>query len=113
MNWGNQSEVENCRYDDLPDLNQDNQYVREQLKDWIKNLVQTYGFDGIRIANVPEVSKDFWTEFSESAGVFQMGEVFSTNGAYVGGYQGPLTGILNYPMYYTIRDVFGTGKSMK
>ena len=41
---------------DLPDLNQDNQWVRNELKDWIHNLVQTYGFDGLRIDTIPEVS---------------------------------------------------------
>jgi len=40
------------------------------LKDWIKNLVQTYNFDGIRIDTIPEVPKDFWKEFAQSAGVF-------------------------------------------
>lgn len=48
-------QVEYCRLADLPDLNQDNQWVRDQLKNWVKNLVQTYNFDGIRIDTVPEV----------------------------------------------------------
>ena len=41
-----------------------------------------------------------------------MGECFNGNDAYVGGYQGALTALFNYPMYYTIRDVFGNGQSM-
>ena len=54
-NWGDAHEVEYCRLADLPDINQDNSYVRQYLKDWIKNLVNTYQFDGIRIDTIPEV----------------------------------------------------------
>jgi len=53
-------QVEYCRLADLPDLNQDNQWVRDQLKTWIRNLVQTYGFDGIRIDTIPEVTCIFY-----------------------------------------------------
>lgn len=41
-----------------------------------------------------------------------MGEAFNGDPSYVGGYQGPVTGVFNYPMYYTIKDVFGSGQSM-
>jgi alpha-amylase len=41
-----------------------------------------------------------------------MGEVFNGDPGYVGGYQGPVTALFNYPMYYTIRDVFGSKQSM-
>ena len=61
--WNNQQQVENCRLARLPDLNQENSYVRGYLKDWIRNLVQKYGFDGIRIDTIPEVPKNFWAEY--------------------------------------------------
>jgi alpha-amylase len=41
-----------------------------------------------------------------------MGEVFNGNTNYVGDYQNHLTGVFNYPMYFTIKDVFGSGQSM-
>ena len=41
-----------------------------------------------------------------------MGEAFNGDPAYVGPYQGHVTGVFNYPMYYTIKDVFGSGQSM-
>jgi alpha-amylase len=41
-----------------------------------------------------------------------MGECFNGDPAYVGPYQGYVTGLFNYPMYYTISDVFGSGKNM-
>jgi alpha-amylase len=58
------------------------------------------------------VPKDFWAEYGAASGVFQMGENFNGDPAYVGPYQGALTGLFNYPMYYTIKDVFGGGQSM-
>lgn len=61
--WNNQWQVENCRLSDLPDLKQEDPWVRQQLKDWIRNLVTKFNFDGIRIDTIPEVPKDFWTEF--------------------------------------------------
>lgn len=41
-----------------------------------------------------------------------MGECFNGDPAYVGPYQQHVTGLFNYPMYYTIKDVYGGGKSM-
>ena len=67
-----------------------------------------YSFDGIRIDTIPEVPKDFWAEYAQSAGVFQMGECFNGNSNYVAGYQGHVDGLFNYPMYYSIKDVFGS-----
>ena len=58
------------------------------------------------------VAKDFWQEYGDASGVFQMGECFNGDPAYVGPYQDYLTGLFNYPMYYTIKDVWGSGKSM-
>jgi alpha-amylase len=113
INWSDQGSVEYCRLADLPDLNQDgNSWVRQYLKDWVKGIVDKYNFDGIRIDTIPEVPKDFWKEYGASAGVFQMGECFNGDPAYVGPYQSYLTGLFNYPMYYTILDVFGSGQSM-
>lgn len=86
--------------------------MRQYLKDWIKNLVSTYSFDGIRIDTIPEVPKDFWKEFGAAAGVFQMGECFNGNSGYVGDYQHYVSALFNYPMYYSIKDVWMYGKSM-
>jgi len=54
----------------LADLDQSNEYVRSYLKKWIKNTVSKFDFDGIRIDTIPEVSKDFWSEYTEASGVF-------------------------------------------
>lgn len=104
--WLNQTQVENCRLFDLPDLNQNHPFVRETLKSWVNGVVNDFYFDGIRIDTVPEVSKDFWAEFAASAEVFQMGEVADSRYDYVAQYQGVLDSVLNYPLYYQLLNVF-------
>jgi alpha-amylase len=62
--------IQNCWLSGLPDLKQENNNVANTLTTWIKQLVTTYGFDGLRIDTVPEVPKWFWTEFAAAAGVY-------------------------------------------
>ena len=42
FNGGNQWNVEHCRLAGLPDLNQENPFVREQLLQWVENIKNTY-----------------------------------------------------------------------
>jgi len=52
--WTDQFNVEYCRLDDQPDLDQYNGYVRSYLKDWVlRDIVYKFNFDGIRIGNIP------------------------------------------------------------
>ena len=50
-------QVEFCRLANLPDLMQESEYVADTLLTWINTTIATYGFDGIRIDTVPEVSE--------------------------------------------------------
>lgn len=77
-----------------------------KLLDWVRWLVTTYNIDGLRVDTYPMVSKNFWTDFSKAAGVYTVGEVFCWQNDYVAGYQGPLDATLNYPIYYSLRNVF-------
>lgn len=61
---------------------------------------------------VPEVKPAFWQSFNSAASVYAVGEVFNGDIAYVSPFQGSaLDGVLSYPMYYALRDVFGSGHS--
>jgi len=111
-NWNNQTEVENCRLAGLPDLAQEDPATRLALLTWVTAVVKTYGFDGLRVDTVPEVPKGFWSQYTQAAGVYTLGEVFNGDMNYVAGYQGPLHGVLNYPLYFTLKDVFIYYKSM-
>ena len=112
FNGGNQWKVENCRLAGLPDLNQGNQWVRNQLLDWISFIKDKYHIDGFRLDTACEVEKSFWDELTNRAGTYIVGEVFSGNTGYVADYQNHLPGLLNYPMYFTIKDVFKNSQSM-
>ena len=102
--------MEHCRLSGLPDLDQDNQWVAEQLNDWVSWLVKEYSFDGIRIDTIPEVKPSFWKSFNKAAGCFAVGEVLNGDIEYVSAYQGPLDAVLSYPMFFTLRDTFaGSG----
>mmetsp|Transcript_1008 Transcript_1008/g.1000 ORF Transcript_1008/g.1000 Transcript_1008/m.1000 type:complete len:341 (-) Transcript_1008:24-1046(-) len=111
-NWNDQHEVEWCWLGTLPDLSQENQYVRNTLKSWINWIVNKYGFDGLRVDTAVEVPKDFWYEFQASAGVYAVGEAFNGDINYVSGYQGPLDAVLNYPLYFLLRNIFAYGGDM-
>ena len=110
--WGNQNEVEVCRLAGLPDLDQSNSFVSQTLLNWIKEMVSNYSFDGIRIDTVPEVPFDFWVKYARSAGVYCLGECFNGDVPYVAHYESAINGMLNYPMYYTLKDVFPYQKNM-
>lgn len=107
---GNQWRVENCRLADLPDLNTENDYVRDTMYTWIDWLVTTYDLDGLRIDTIPEVPQDFWHGFQEKAGCYAVGEVFDGRVDYIAGYQDPNGGgvdaLLNYPLSITMKAVW-------
>ena len=111
--WNDQEEVENCRLANLPDLDQNNSFVRSTLLEWVGSLKDTYDFDGLRIDTIPEVHPDFWSEFSQAAGMYTVGEVLNGDIQYVSQYQQYMDGVLSYPLYYTMRDVFIFQKSMR
>jgi alpha-amylase len=52
-------------------------------QNWIKEFVQTYSIDGLRIDAAKHVREDFWPGFCEAAGVFCIGEVFAHDMPYV------------------------------
>ena len=84
-NYG-KHQVETCRLAGLPDLDQSHRFVHTVLKNWAKEMVSEYEFDGLRVDKIHMVPKDFWKEYSQSAGVFTIGEVFTGNPEYLSNY---------------------------
>lgn len=111
--WSNQEEVETCRLANLPDLDQNNTFVRETLLDWVASLQADFGFDGLRVDTVCEVHPDFWAEWNAAADMYCVGEVFNGDISYVAPYQNYLDGMLSYPLYFAMLDVFAHQKSMR
>lgn len=108
----NGSAYETCWLSGLPDLDQNDPFVRDTLMSWIADFVQTYDFDALRIDTVPHVSREFWAEFGKASGVFAVGEVLNLDLNYLASYQGPLESILNYALYAALRESFQQGKPM-
>jgi len=106
-------EVQQCRLAGLPDLDQSNPFVRNSLLTWIRDLVQNYTFDGIRIDTVPEVEPGFWVDFVKAANTYAIGEVFSDLSCCVDHQKQALPAVLSYPLYFTMRNVFQQSRSMR
>jgi hypothetical protein len=56
------------------------------LNSWVEGIVGNYSADGIRIDTVKHIRKDFWSNFSSSAGVYAIGEVLNNVTSYVSDY---------------------------
>jgi alpha-amylase len=112
--WNNQSQVELCRLANLPDLDQNHPFVRSTLLSWFSSLQEKYNFDGYRVDTIPEVSHEFWKQWQTASpsSSYCVGEVFNGNITYVSSYQQDLDGVLSYPLYYTMKDIFIYQQSM-
>lgn len=104
--------ITTCRLAGLADLDQNNPDVSNKLLEWIKDLVQKYNIEGLRIDTVPEVYTYFWSSFNDAAGVFTMGEVFDGDMHYASQYIGPLDTVLDYPFFFQMKDIWINTKSM-
>ena len=107
-----QYRMENCWLAGLPDLNQTVPFVKKTLIDWIRNFTKNFKIDGLRIDTAFMMPKWFLEEFNQAGGLYTMGEAFDSRYNYVAGYQGPLDGMMNYPLFYAIVDVFAYGRPM-
>lgn len=101
-----QEEKENCRIWGMPDLKQENEFVKNTLLKWIKDIINNYGFDGVRYADVANVPKWFWGNFTEAADTYTFGIVSSPSTEYIADYQNHMDGVGDYPLYYVMRDCF-------
>lgn len=113
QDYNNQAQVQHCRLAGLPDLNQTQSFVANTLQEWVHAAISRFGFQGLRVDTTPEVNKPFWRAYEGASGVFAVGEVFNGDVGYVSSFQGSaLTSVLSYPMYFTLRAVFGQQQSM-
>lgn len=107
IDYSSQDSVETCPIaEDLPDVNTESSEIRTLFQDWVGWLVEEYGFDGLRIDTVKHVEKDFWSAFSEAAGVYTIGEVWDGDPAYLSGYADSMDGLLNYAVYYPVNAFY-------
>lgn len=90
----------------LADLRTEDSDVSDVFNDWIKEVVANYSIDGIRLDSALEVNYDFTPSFENASGVYLIGEVFNGDPAVVTPYQQYMSGLMNYPAYYWIKEAF-------
>ncbi|KAL0485589.1 alpha-amylase [Acrasis kona] len=118
VDYNNQYQVEHCRLADLPDLNQENDFVSKKIMDSVVWLTNTFDIDGLRIDTIPFISKDFWAKFKKEClvgklnDIYVVGEVLNGDIAYVAPYANILGATLNYPLYFSIKSSYGQRQSM-
>ena len=137
-NFDNDTERRLYQLADLDDLNTKNPVVRDALRESFGYWIDAVGVDGFRIDTIIYVEDEFWEDFhwstdTEFPGVdlvaaatgredfYTFGEAFIGSGAledsgdieiagYVGTDEHPgMDAVINFPMAFTIRRVFGEG----
>ncbi len=120
QNWDDQWWLENGSLYGLPDFDQKNADARKYLIDvWARWAA--LGFDGFRVDTVKHVPKDFWADFNTQiaqrtkSDFLLLGEVLHGDVGYVADYQrrGKFHSLFDFPLYYTLNDVFAKGASMR
>lgn len=113
IDYDNQGSIENCWLvtdtPSLPDVNSENRDVYTAMINSVADIVKTYGIDGIRLDTAKHVPKKYLTQFQEAVGVYVTGEVLDGNPDFVAGYEGPLSSVLNYPLWYALIESFMGG----
>jgi alpha-amylase len=106
--YANAAQCVDCQLSGLPDLNQDDPETRRTLLNYIQVLIRTYGIDGIRIDAAKYMPQEFWRDFTQSAGIFGIGEVEDGNNKHVVPYitSKAFSSALNYPLFYQLKNVF-------
>ena len=111
-NFNDDNTLRHCRLSGLPDLNQENNYVASTLASVYRGLIDEFGFDGIRLDTTAELTNQFLASFQEALGAFVIGEVFNGDSDYVKAHGQGLDSVLSYPMFFTIKNVFGDQQGM-
>ena len=126
QNWGDSTQVERGELLSLDDFKTESLFIREKMKEIWAYWIQTVGFDAYRIDTVKHVEMGFWDDWSpamravaqgvDKPNFFQFGEVFDGSDSKCGSYTGTKTSgiykmdsVLDYPLYYQVGSVFGSG----
>ncbi len=112
--------------DGMPDLNQENPVVSSYLIQDAVWWIESAGLDGLRIDTFPYVGRTFWRDFHETIhGIYPqlttVGEIFNPDAritsffAGAASHSGDSTGLdtpIDFPVYFTLRDVLLHDKPM-
>lgn len=120
-NYDDQYQLENHDLAGLPDFNTQNPEVIKFHEETWAGWANRTGIDGFRMDTVKHVDMPFWTRFNRTMtaktkpGFLKLGEVLHGDVGYCGRYtrEGGFDSLFDFPMYYTISDVFARGQSMR
>ena len=131
MDYGDTYSEQQCWMGDtkvaLMDVNTEDPSVVFSYSSWIRDFVQQYNVDGLRLDAAKHIRNTFWPGFCQSAGVFCMGEVYEQDvsraaiwqanpiqpaspSTATGGNTAEAVGmdsVLNFPLYWPLFTAFG------
>jgi len=111
INWNDQWELENTDIGGLDDLAHEKEEVQEAIISAYKKLTGM-GFDGIRIDAATSIPKWFLEKFQEEMGIPCFGETYNASVDYVSDYQRHIWGVLDFPLFFAMVDVFASDKDV-
>lgn len=109
--WNNQWQLENGDVFGLDDLAQEKSQVAQEICAVYQKWFTETGADAARVDCAKHMPKSFLSQLEASIGKPTIGEVYSSDVSYVASYQGIEWGVTDYPLYYTIDEVFAKGGS--
>jgi alpha-amylase len=120
-NWDDQWQLENCDLSGLPDFNTENPKVLDFMVDTWAGWANRTAVDGFRVDTVKHVPIAFWGKFTRQlkakvkSNFLLLGEVLHGDPGYVAPYskEGGFDTTFDFPMYFTMTDVFARGQSMR
>ena len=118
--WYNQEQIETGELHGLPDLAQENEKVYSYLVDMSKYWIDQTGCDGFRLDAVKHIPQKFWRKYNAEIaeytgdGFILLGEVFWGETERIEPYTNlGFTHLFDIPGYYSIRNTFAKGGSIK
>lgn len=112
-NYDDPNQVEDHDLGGLDDLDQDNLAAKTEIINVYKYWFQTTGADAARVDVAKGLKKSFLQEFEQQLGVPTFGEIFDGSVDKIADYQNYEWGVLDFPLFFTTRDVFANDLSMK
>ena len=121
VNWDDQFQLENYMVSGLPDLAQEKADVKNFLFDMSKFWIDKVNPDGFRLDAVKHVPLNFWREYNNEMRKYAgndfllLGEILHGDPNYCKKYfnEGEFGSLFDFPLYYTMGEVFARGKSAR
>ncbi|CAL6056363.1 Alpha_amylase [Hexamita inflata] len=103
----NSTQLEKCRVDGSPDLDQDHPYVLQELLDWTAWYQNEFNFDGFRIGFLKNVGHKFWKALRQVSPWFTIGSVTNASYAELKNYTNQeFYTTFNEPLFQAVDKVF-------